>query len=156
MGERQASFSEESTYEQDLYAWALKNAALLREGRLSEIDAEHIAEELEDMGKSERRALRSYLRNLMMHLLKWQYQLSHRGVSWKLSIRNARHEIQIIIKDSPSLQRAIPALVTDEYSSARSNAIDETGFPETAFPPACPYSIEQMLDEAFWPEIDLG
>ena len=74
-------------YEQDLLAWAEANACLLRAGRLSEVDAEHIAEELEDVGKSERRALRSHLRNLMLHLLKWQFQPGLRGPRWRRSIQ---------------------------------------------------------------------
>ncbi len=79
MGEHQRLYSDKPDYEQDLYAWALDKAALLRTGRLSEIDASHIAEELEDMGKSERRALRSHLNNLLLHLLEWQFQPTHRG-----------------------------------------------------------------------------
>ena len=90
-------------YEADLVAWAEANAALLRQGRLAEIDVEHIAEELEDVGKSERRALGSHLRNLMLHLLKWEFQDTRRGVSWQRSIHSARREIAVILADSPSL-----------------------------------------------------
>jgi hypothetical protein len=61
------------SYKQDFYAWAMKNAALIRQGRFSEIDAEHVAEELESMGKSEKRELISRLSILLTHLLKWQF-----------------------------------------------------------------------------------
>jgi len=139
-------------YESDFYAWAQQNAALLRSGQLSLIDVDQIAEELEDMGKSERRALGSHLRVLLTHLLKWRYQPSHRGVSWRLSVRNARLDIATIIKDSPSLKPQVDALLNDEYPGARSLALDETGLPPTAMPAHCPFDVEQALDADYWPE----
>jgi len=139
-------------YDTDLYAWANRNAALLRVGRLTEIDTLHIAEELEDMGKSERRALRGHLRNLTLHLLKWRFQPSHRGVSWRLSIRNARLEIQAVLRDSPSLKPLVDGMLAEEYAAALANALDETGLPEGAFPPTCPYTSAQVLDQAYWPD----
>jgi hypothetical protein len=151
MGEPQRPLSDKPGYDEDLYAWGLENASLLRAGRLAEIDAQHIAEELEDMGKSERRALISYLHTLLLHLLKWQFQPTHCGVSWRLSIRNSRHRIGLIVKDSPSLRSQIQGLITDEYPVARLDAIDETGLPETSFPPDCPYTVERVIDKAFWP-----
>ena len=87
-----------------MVAWALANAALLREGRVAEVDIAHIVEELEDLGKSERRALASHLRVLLAHLLKWQFQPGLRGPSWRLSIDNTRRDIQLILDDSPSLR----------------------------------------------------
>ena len=155
MGEPQKLFSDNPGYEEDLCAWAMNNAALLRAGRLSEIDAQHIAEELEDMGKSERRALRSHLHNLLLHLLKWQFQPTHRGISWKLSIRNARHRIEIIVQDSPSLRARIQGMIADEYPTARLDAIDETGLPAESFPESCPYTPEQAIDEAYLPGTEI-
>jgi hypothetical protein len=134
-----------------LVAWALENAALLRAGRLEEIDAAHIAEELEDLGKSERRALGSHLRNLVMHLLKWQFQPEGRSGSWRSSIDNARAEIAEILEDSPSLRPAAAERLEQGYGLARRNAISETGLAPTAFPKQCPYSLEQVLSDGFWP-----
>jgi hypothetical protein len=138
-------------YEEDLVAWALDNAALLRAGRLSEIDALSLAEELEDLGKSERRALGSHLRVLVTHLLKWQCQPERRGASWRLSIRNSRAEIRTILADSPSLVREVEPLLAGTYELARDNASGETGLPEVAFPQVCPYAAEQCLSDDFWP-----
>jgi hypothetical protein len=138
-------------YEEDLVAWALDNAALLRAGRLSEIDALSLAEELEDLGKSERRALGSHLRTLVTHLLEWQCQPERRGTSWRLSIRNARAEIRTILADSPSLVREVEPLLAGTYELARDNASGETGLPEAAFPQGCPYAAEQCLSDDFWP-----
>lgn len=139
-------------YEADLVAWALDNAALLRAGRLSEVDAQHLAEELEDLGKSERRSLGSHLRILVTHLLKWQYQPGLRGVSWRLSILNARAAIRDILADSPSLVPEAARQLETVYHLARANAVGETGLPEASFPADCPYTIEQALSETFWPQ----
>jgi hypothetical protein len=145
---------EPTGYDEDYCAWLAENAALLRAGGLSRIDAEHIAEELEDMGKSERRALRSQLNLLLLHLLKWRHQPTHRGVSWKLSIRNARRRIELIVADSPSLRPGLPALLVDEYAAARLDAIDETGLPAEVFPATCPFAMDQVFDAGFWPDED--
>jgi hypothetical protein len=136
-------------YDKDLYSWAKHNAALLRDGRLSEIDIEHIAEELEDMGKSEQRALASHIRNLLLHLLKWKYQPGLRGAGWELSISNSRDAINDILADSPSLQPGFPALMERMYPRARKGARIETGLPDTIFPEECPFSAEQVLTEGF-------
>ncbi len=139
-------------YEQDLYAWLTGNAQLLRQGRLSEIDVEHIAEELEDMGKSERRAIESYLGVLILHLLKWHYQPSLRGPRWQQSIDNARDEIDRRLQDSPSLRPRLSELIAARYGNVRKNAMRETGLPLQTFPETCPFSIAQLLDEEFWPQ----
>lgn len=139
-------------YEQDFYAWTLRNAELLRQGRFSEIDVEHLAEELEDMGKSERRALESHLRTVVLHLLKWRFQPALRGASWRQSVRNGRIAIRNILRDSPSLARQLPEMLTDEYPAARADAADETGLGEPAFPKVCPFTLEQVLDADFRPE----
>ena len=141
-----------AVYEQDWFAWVIDNAELLRQGRVSEIDSQHIAEELEDMGKSERHALASHLKVLITHLLKWQYQPPFRGVSWQLSIDNARDEIAELLEESPSLKGKIAEIVEKRYSAARKRAMLETGLPLTAFPEECPFSLEQLLDEEFRPD----
>lgn len=76
-----------SLYHTDFHAWANQQATLLREGRLQAADIEHIAEEIESMGRSEKRELFSRLVILMMHLLKWQYQPMRRGHSWQATIK---------------------------------------------------------------------
>ncbi|EGV17038.1 DUF29 domain-containing protein [Thiocapsa marina] len=139
-------------YDDDLVGWAAANAALLRAGRLAQVDALHLAEELEDLGKSERRSLTSHLGDLMLHLLKWQFQPGLRGPSWRLSVNTARAAAAEILDDSPSLRPALQALVDKAYPLARRNAIAETGLPEATFPNDCPYAIDNLLDDGFWPE----
>jgi len=139
-------------YDRDFYAWALHNAKLLSARRFNEVDIEHLVEELEDVGKSERRALESYIRNLLLHLLKWQYQPHLRGSSWRQSIRNARIAVEKIVKESPSLQPAIAQAVADDYKNAKADAVDETGLRDDLFPTACPYPEADLLSHGFWPE----
>lgn len=139
-------------YEQDLCAWAEANAARLRGGQLAQIDIAHIAEELEDMGKSERRSLRSHIRNLIVHLLKWQHQRERRGTSWELSILNARNEIEDILADSPSLVPHVPDYVESVYGAARKAAAVETRLALTSFPETCPFTADQLGDDDFRPE----
>jgi hypothetical protein len=139
-------------YDEDLYEWAMHNARLLRQQRFAEIDYEHIAEELEDMGKSERRALESHVKNVLLHLLKWRFQPALRGASWRQSIRNGRIAIDKIFRDSPSLKSRLADIVTQEYANAREDAVDETGMDQRCFPNPCPFSIEQIVDRDFWPD----
>jgi len=139
-------------YDHDLCAWAEANAALLRSGCLSAIDTAHLAEELEDMGKSERRSLRGHLRNLLLHLLKWQFQPARRSRSWQLSILNARIEIADILADSPSLAPELPGMLDAAYGAARQTAAVETRLAIGSLPIHCPYRIEELRDDTFWPQ----
>jgi hypothetical protein len=139
-------------YDEDFYAWALATAARLRQRRFAEIDIMHLAEELEDIGKRERRSLESQIRNVTLHLLKWCYQSDKRSVSWRQSIRNGRIEIQKLLRDSPSLAGQVSQILGDEYPAARDDAVDETGLNEETFPAQCPFIVEQVLDTGFWPE----
>lgn len=139
-------------YDEDFYAWAVTTAALLRQRRFAEIDLEHLAEELEDMGKRERRALKSHIRNVILHMLKWRHQPDKRSSSWRQSIRNGRIEIQELLRDSPSLASQLPLMLEEGYTAARADAIDETELSENTFPVQCPFTAEQIQDPEFWPK----
>ena len=142
-------------YDTDFYAWTQAQDAAIRAKDVAALDIEHLAEEVEDLGRSQRKAVRSHLRNLVMHLLQWTYQPEgrpERGRSWRASIRNARREIADELRDSPSL-RHLPARVLPEvYPEAREDAAADTGLPLVTFPEACPWPVEQMVDGDFWPE----
>jgi hypothetical protein len=124
---------------------------LLRAGRLSELDVDNIAEEIESMSRSEKRELVSRLKILLMHLLKWQVQPSLRGASWRNSIANARDQISDLLQDSPSLRPRIAEAIETAYSRAVRDAAAETSLDEGAFPPVCPWKFGQISDAAFWP-----
>ncbi len=139
-------------YDRDFYAWAMEQAALLRAGRLDAADIHHIAEEIESMGRSEKRELVSRLTVLLLHLLKWQYQPALRGNSWRLSIANARDQLADHLADNPSLKARLDEAVTAAYRYARRSASVETGLPESTFPAECPWPFTAIMDEAHFPE----
>ncbi len=138
-------------YETDFYAWTTNQAALLRAGDLAHADVANIAEEIESMGRSERRALVGMLSVLLLHLLIGQFQPDHRGASWRLSIANARDDLADHLADNPSLRARLDEAVASAYRRARRRAAVETGQTEDAFPAACPFSNDDMLAEDFWP-----
>lgn len=141
----------ETSYDADFFLWTQQQAARLRQGRWSQIDAANLAEEIESMGKSDRRAIISHLAIIILHLLKWRYQPERRGTSWRLSIRNGRQEIDWIVNDSPSLRRQLSELIESVYPMARENAADETGLALDVFPEQCPFTVEQVIGDD-WPE----
>lgn len=139
-------------YDRDFYAWAMEQAALLRAGKLDAADIGQIAEEIESMGRSEKRELVSRLTVLLLHLLKWRYQPALRGNSWRLSIANARDQLADHLADNPSLKSRLDEAVTSAYRYARRSASVETGLPETTFPADCPWPFATVMDEAYFPE----
>jgi hypothetical protein len=144
--------SNSNLYERDFYAWANEQAALLRANQLGRADIAHIAEEIESMGRSEKRELVSRLIVLLLHLLKWQYQPALRGASWRSSIRVQRIAIDSHMQDNPSLKALLPAAIAEAYRVAKIEAEDQTSLPEATFPTACPWTFGQMADEDFWPD----
>lgn len=139
-------------YQTDFYAWAIEQAGLLRSGRLAEVDVENIAEEIESMGRSEKRELVNRLSVLLTHLLEWQVQPSFRGTSWLLAIREQRARLAEHLTDNPSLKPLLPDAIATAYRFALLAAQRQTGLPEGAFPAICPWSDENVLLPEFLPE----
>jgi hypothetical protein len=140
-------------YDTDFHAWALHNAKLLRQGKFAELDVEHLAEELESMGKTNKRELTSRFKILLAHLLKWQYQPDYRGRSWRSSIVEQRSEISELTAENPSLKPLFNEVIADAYLKAIKFAAKETGLLVNTFPQKCPYSLEQIVDDDFYPEV---
>ncbi len=140
------------TYQTDFNLWIEKTARLLLENRWQEIDKEHLIEEISDLGKSERRAISSQLIRLLLHLLKWQYQPQRRSDSWLDSITDARTQIELTIKDSPSLKNYPQEQLEESHEKARRQAAKQTGMDISIFPEECLYSLELILDETWLPE----
>lgn len=139
-------------YNADYYGWAMEQAALLKTGQMQNIDIENLIEEIEAMGKSEKRALENRLVVLLLHLLKWQHQPNFRGRSWQLTIKEQRLQIQKIFKDNPSLQRELQTCFPDAYTFAVIQAAKETGLDESCFSEECPYTLAQLFDSTYFPD----
>lgn len=139
--------SASNLYETDFYAWANEQAALLRAGKLSAADIAHIAEEIESMGRSEKRELVSRLTVLMLHMLKWEFQPERRGSSWESTIRVQRLLLVDHLDDNPSLKAQMADAIQRAYRLALAEAVSETGLPMKTFPPTCPWSFEEMMGE---------
>ena len=140
-----------SLYEQDFYAWANEQAALLRVGNLSAADIEHIAEEIESMGKTEKRELVNRLAVLLQHLLKWQFQPERRGSSWEATITVQRRDLIRHLRDNPSLKAKLDEAIEDAYGDAALLGVAETNLPKSTFPAVCPWPWAQIIDQEFWP-----
>lgn len=139
-------------YETDFYAWATEQAALLRAGRLSEADIANIAEEIESMGRSEKRELVSRLAVLLMHLLTWRYQPALRSTSWRLTMEGQRIELEQHLSDNPSLTSRWDEATTSAYRRARIEAAKEAELAVETFPVSCPWHSGDIIDNGFWPE----
>jgi hypothetical protein len=142
----------DATYERDIIAWSKEQAALLRAGRFSALDLEHIADEVEDVGKSEQRELASRLVVLLAHLLKWSQQADRRGNGWAFTIREQRRALALHLEDVPSLRATLrnPKWFAAVWADALAKAAEETGL--ASFPETCPWSEAQFLDLEFLPE----
>jgi len=141
-----------AAHDTDLAAWALETARALREGRISDVSMDEVAEELEEMARSQRRELVSRLSVLLAHLLKWRHQAERRSRSWHTTVTRERQEVAALLKESPSLRRTVASVLADAYQRGAGLAASETGLPEETFPAECPFSVEQALDPGFWPE----
>jgi hypothetical protein len=139
-------------YESDFYGWTQEQANLLRSDRLGEIDFENLIEEVESMGRSEKRALESAIGRLLQHLLKWKFQPTFRCRSWELSIGNHRDEAQEEIDENPSLKPKLEEIYPKAYKKAMAWAELETGIDRKAFPDECPWTFGQAMTPGFFPE----
>ncbi|HBD1844119.1 TPA: DUF29 domain-containing protein [Salmonella enterica] len=139
-------------YDTDVVAWANEQAALLRAGKLSQLDLDNIAEEIEDVGKSEKRELASRMAVLLAHLLKWQFQPGRRGSSWQRTIREQRKSILLRVKKTPSLKNCLTdnEWMEEVWSDAVAAAAEETGL--DVFPEECIWNSNIILSDEFYPE----
>jgi hypothetical protein len=136
-------------YDSDLYGWSQDQAQLLREGRLGEIDAGNIAEEILDVGGAEYDKLESALRVLLMHMLKWDHQPERRSRSWENTIAIQRRQAERQLSKNPSLKARLEEAVVEAYSDARLEASSETDMDVDRFPETCPYSWEEIMGREF-------
>lgn len=141
----------ETTYDQDFYKWTQESARLLRERRFEDLDIENLVEEVESMGRSEKREFVSRLAVLIAHLLKWEYQPERRSRSWASTISTQRSEAEDVLEDNPSFKSIMDEMILKAYRKAIFRAVSDTGLSGKLFPPSCPYSFEQVMDMEFLP-----
>lgn len=139
-------------YEQDYYLWLEETANLLRKNQLTDLDIPNLIEEIEAMGKSEKRSLYSNLKILLMHLLKYRYQPEKRSNSWRYTIEEHRQRITEAFEDSPSLQKYALEVFDKCYQDAKKLASKETGLSIDAFPNNSPINLEKALQSDYLPE----
>jgi hypothetical protein len=134
-------------YETDVVAWAEAQAEALRAGRLDDLDLANLAEEIQGLADRDRRELRSRLRVLVMHLLKWQHQPDQRSRSWDATIDAQRADLEDLLDSSPNLRREVPDALAKIYPRAVKRAAKETGLPVAMFPRTCPFTPDQILND---------
>jgi len=142
-----------SLYESDFYGWTLQQAEALRSRNMSELDFENLLEEMEAMGRSEKRGLKNRLVILLIHILKWQYQPERQGNSWKLTIRNQREEVLELLEENPSLKPRIDSVLESAWKKALRETEKETKMDRSSFPAQCPWSFDEVMDDDFWPDL---
>jgi len=142
-----------SLYEADYPLWAHRQAAYLRARQWDKLDIAALAEEIDDMGRRDKDAVESYLENLLFHLLKWHYQPAHRSSSWLGSIRVARERIALKIERAPSLAGYPAMVLEDAYRIARKRDPENDAVRIEHLPDNCPWTIEQVLDANWLPEM---
>jgi len=138
-------------YETDFYTWTVEQAKFLRDGMWDSLDVLNLAEEIESLGKQDRRELRNRLRVLIGHLLKWEYQPGKRSRSWSNTIHEQRYQIKELIKESPSLKPYLLDSIVESYGDGLDLAKRETSLDESCFPQECCYNLEQILEQDFFP-----
>jgi len=145
-----------SLYEKDFYGWTQQQVQYIRSGTTDLLDFDNILEEIEAMGRSDKRNLRNRLTVLLMHLIKWQYQPEHRSRSWRLTIIHQRRALNILLQDSPSLKTMLESTIAVAWSDAMKDAEIETAIEQRNFPQECPWIFDQFMAEDFWPDKPKG
>lgn len=140
------------SYEQDFYSWTQEQASLLRNKQFNSLDIPNLIEEIETMGRSEKRELESRLTVLLLHLLKWKYQEIRRSRSWQLSIDEQRIKFEETMEDNPGLKSRLDEILTKAYRLAVIQASRETNLSKNIFPEKCPWELDQLIKEDYYPD----
>ena len=141
------------SYEQDFYSWTHEQAELLRAGQFDSLDIPNLIEEIETMGRSEKRELESRLTVLLLHFLKWKYQEEvRRGRSWQLSIDEQRIQFEETLNENPGLKPQLDEILKKAYRLAVIQASRETKISKNVFPENCPWELAQLIEEEFYPD----
>jgi hypothetical protein len=141
----------QNLYETDFYAWIQEQTKLLKHQQWSQLDLPNLIEEIESLGKQQRAELRNRLKVLIGHLLKWEYQPERRSRSWLMTIRIQRRDTQELLEENPSLKPYLEEALQKIYESGRDLAVGETNLPLKTFPENCPYTLDEIFRDGFYP-----
>ncbi len=141
----------QSLYDTDFYSWTQEQAKLLRHQQWNQLDLPNLIEEIESLGKQQRAELRNRLKVLIGHLLKWEYQTVRRSRSWLMTIRVQRRDLQELLEENPSLKPYLEEALQKIYESGRDLAVGETNLPLKTFPENCPYTLDEIFRDGFYP-----
>lgn len=147
-----APLAPQSLYEQDYYLWLEDQVARLKAGDAAGLDTANLIEELGDMGANQKTAVKSNLRVVLIHLLKYRYQPEKRSGSWISTLIEHRARVTDAFSDSPSLRRHASDSLPEAYRLARKRAASETGLPPETFPDDCPFELGEVLDQNYLPD----
>jgi hypothetical protein len=148
---RALSSQSSELYEADFHAWTQEQAKLLRAGAWEYLDIPNLVEEIESLGKQQRQELRNRLGILLGHLLKWEFQPTHRSKSWFATIREQRRRVIDLLEENPSLQPYLPEAIQKAYEDGIDLVVRETPLGDRDLPQSCLYEQEQILNRAFLP-----
>jgi hypothetical protein len=143
------------SYETNIVAWANEQAWLVRNKKFELLNIEQIAEEIEDVGKSEQRELASRMAVLLCHLLKWQYQPARQGASWKAAIKTQRERVKRRLNQTPSLKKCLTdsEWLADAWDDARDATEKKIEISYEKFPEQCSWTIEDILSDNWFPQL---
>lgn len=142
-------------YDTDFYLWTQTTAQLLKEKKLDRVDFESLIEEIESMGRSEKKELKSRLTTLIEHLLKinyWQSEKANNARGWRQTIVEQRRQIQYLLEESPSLKRLLTEIWIECYVNARKDALKKYELEAEIFPSEPVFNLEDILNEDYIPE----
>ena len=141
----------QNLYETDFYSWTQEQSKLLKHQQWNQLDLPNLIEEIESLGKQQRAELRNRLKVLIGHLLKWEYQPERRSRSWLMTIRIQRRDTQELLEENPSLKPYLEEALQKIYESGRDLAVGETNLPLKTFPENCPYTLDEIFRDGFYP-----
>jgi hypothetical protein len=143
-----------SLYEADYQLWLDETVAQLKVQNFNNIDLENLIKEIESLGKSDKRAVSSFLMRLCEHLLKIKYWESEREAcfrSWDLEVAHFRLQIRAILKDSPSLKNYLNVNFVPEYENGRTLFLKASKLDVNLIPEEPWFTLEQALAEDWLP-----
>jgi hypothetical protein len=155
MTTRSQSQLNQTLYDRDFYFWLQTTAKLLKEHRFDEVDWENVIEEIESMGRGEKKEIKSRLIVVIEHLLKlmyWETEKLYNARGWRDIIVEQRTQIELTLEDSPSLRALLTELFIDCYEKARNSALRKYQLPDNFFSTEPPFSLEDVINPNFLPD----